>query len=467
MKQSRRCRVRKHKRTLKRGNKKKMRGGLFTVDGGDAWAAVIQMMKCKGAALSVISYSSLYGFILLLSIPEPDQRSYDNDCARFKDENGNPLYKIVFKIVLISNEKKKPTLSKFKERKKSVMNMSSFNNEANKQSYIFKEYLSTNPYKKQRTNNIKPITLGVAHYTVFDKDSYDNHFLSLLDPLSKDPDIPVVMKYIRDSMPYVTGLGVIVMNYAGNYIQDNINYEMMTLSKALDKTLIDDADPKLKTNLIHAKNKCCEYSIAQMLIMLLVFKSINTDAHSSNFLTIFYKQIPMAPSLENITTWMIDMGRLVDVKNISNEFNYNYQQYSSQYKTYYKNGPTFQGMCEVILNSTIESLFALVDEISILKWLHQFTTFITVIDCIENNATDGIPQCAFIIEYLMGSDSINDMIHLKKENVDINVLSAKYKRILEYMRFITTESAKYPDIDYSSDVYINTSLYAPIFSNNL
>jgi len=146
MKQSRRCRVRKHKRTLKRRNKKKMRGGLFTVDGGDAWAAVIKMMGCEGAALSMISYSSLYGFILLLSIPEV------SGYAKFKDENGNLVYKIVLKIVLLDDNKNKVALPRFMGTiSKSTMNTHNFSNEALKQQLVFKEYISTEeaPFKKQ------------------------------------------------------------------------------------------------------------------------------------------------------------------------------------------------------------------------------------------------------------------------------------------------------------------------------
>jgi len=485
MKQSRKRLAGKHKRTLKRGNKKKMRGGLFVIDWRtNPWDAVLEMMGCNGATLSVISYGSLYGFILLLTIPE------GSECANFKDENGNLVYKIVLKIVLLDDNKKRFILPDFMDSKKSTMTRSNFSNEALKQERVFKEYISTEeaPFKKRHTGmSIKPITLGVACNEVFDKTNYETAFLSLLSQVHRDnivEDVNRVIEYIRTSMQGVTGLGVIAMNYAGNYITDNTNYQMITLSQALKVSLDDigyttntttkkrkiDDYSILDSNLNDAKNKCCEYSIAQMLIMLLVFKSINTDAHKSNFLTIFYKQVPMVPSLENITTWMIDMGRLTDVKNISNEFNYNYQQYSSQYKTYYKNGPTFQYMCNIVLTTDISKLFdgAYIEE-NILRALHDFTTFITVIDCIVNNHTDKIPQCAFVIEYLVGSDNIDDMIHFSNwTNLYKNkALLAKYKRILEYMHFITTESAKYPGVDYSSNWYINMNRYnSPAFSND-
>jgi hypothetical protein len=295
-------------------------------------------------------------------------------------------------------------------------------------------------------------------------------------------------------MKSVTGLGVIVMNYAGNYITYNKNYQMITLSKAL-KVSLDDLGYKANTtnkkqniyddsildysildsNLNYAKYKCIEYSIAQMLILLLVFKSINTDAHKSNFLTIFYKKVPSDPSLENITTWMIDMGRLVDVENISNIFNYNYGDYSYQFNKFYGKEPFdnfYKPMCNLVLTTDISTLFdySPTKEEKILLALHSFATFITVIDCIVNNS-DRKPKCAFVIEYLVdriGSNSIDSMIHFSDKTYfyENKALLAKYKRILQYMRFIITKSAKYPDVDYADTFYINMNLYnSPAFSN--
>jgi hypothetical protein len=503
-----------------------MRGGLFTVDGGDAWAAVIKMMECAGASLSVISFGSLYGFILLLTIPEV------SECAKFKDEQGKHVYKIVLKIVLLDDNKNKVALPLFMDTtiRKSTMTTPNFSNEALKQERVFKEYISTEeapvkkrcadmsieeasvkkqrvdmsieeaPFKKRRADmSIKPITLGVACNELFDKTNYETAFLRLLSQVNGDnivKDVNSVIEYIRTSMKSVTGLrvGVIVMNYSGNYITDTTNYQMITLSKALKVSLVDLVGYKanitnkkqeiddysiLDSNLNYAKYKCIEYSIAQMLILLLVFKSINTDAHKSNFLTIFYKKVPSVPCLENITTWMIDMGRLVDVENISNIFNYNYGEYSSQFNKYYgkKQFDTFyEHMCNLVLTTNILTLFdySPTKEEEILLALHNFTTFITVIDCIVNKHTHKIPKCAFVIEYLVASNNINSMIHVFHATYADGVkekqknLLAKYKRILQYMRFIITKSAKYPDVDYSDTFYINMNRYNSLaFSDTL
>jgi hypothetical protein len=319
-----------------------------------------------------------------------------------------------------------------------VMNTDNFSNEALKQELVFKEYISTEeaPFKKQRVDmSIKPITLGVACNKVFDTTNYEKAFLGLLSQ-NRDNIVNYVIEYIRTSMERVTGLkvGVIVMNYAGNYITDNTNYQMITLSQALKVSLddigytentttkkrkIDDYSILDSNFLKYAKYKCIEYSIAQMLILLLVFKSINTDAHKSNFLTIFYKKVPSDPCLENIITWMIDMGRLVDVKNISNIFNYNYGEYSSQFNKFYGKEPSdyfYNDRCNLVLTTDIWTLFdySPTEEEKILLALHYFTTFITVIDCIVNNHRDRKPKCAFVIEYLVDlidSNRIDSMIH--------------------------------------------------------
>jgi len=324
---------------------------------------------------------------------------------------------------------------------------------------------------------IKPITLGVACNKVFDTTNYETAFLPLLSEVHRDNIVNMVIKYIHNSMQGVTGLGVIVMNYAGNYITDTTNYQMITLSQALKVSLVDLGYTTTTTTdfLEYAKYKCIEYSIAQMLILLLVFKSINTDAHKSNFLTIFYKKVPSDPSLENIITWMIDMGRLVNVENIGNSSK-NYRQYSSQFNQYYGKEPDdifYERMCNLVLTTNILKLFdySPTKEEEILLALHSFATFITVIDCIVNNHRDRKPKCAFVIEYLVdriGSNSIDSMIHFSDKTYfyENKALLAKYKRILQYMRFIITKSAKYPDVDYSDTFYINMNLYnSPAFSN--
>ena len=612
MKQSRRCRVRKHKRTLKRGNKKKMRGGLFTVERDkDEWAAVLEMMECKGASLSVISYRSLYGFILLLSIPEGTP-----SCAKFKDENGNLVYKIVLKIVLLGDEKM-ARLPSFIARNKSVMFKTGFEKEVDIQKRVF--------YETNAMNN-KPITPGVACHKVYDT-SLDHErknaktFLAKLSNLNNEPkggwvsgkgitvedaewlidkrvkvvddntnyyeadvigynvnhklsnittvaNLPINLpdkdinlfhkewfdgtkkwfyyddetwvsgknaayydanfligkkvevwdgytKYQADVIGYnvnhtlyniknrqelpinlfdkkwyyydetivipigenikdtilvrvidyitelsinhieytyynsvftnsygVAGLGVIAMNYAGNYISDGTKYQIMTLYQM---TYASNRKP-----FIDAKNKCFEYAIAQMLILSVKFKYINIDAHDSNFLTRFFQPGTREESVENIATWMIDMGRLKSIDDINKNATTYREKYNDLYKSIpeYNNnsGSPFDSHIYFISSFNIAELHSCDDKA--IKSIHKLIRIIAALDYVINEkyrykeSDDRTPQCDFILKYLVGTSNISDMIRKKLTDIDIR---DKYLRICGYITLITTKHMMHGD----------------------
>ena len=665
MKQSRRCRVRKHNRTLKRGNKKKMRGGLFALNGkkyttnSDAWSAVLEMMKCDGASLSVISYRSSYGFILLLSIPEGTPL-----CAKFKDENGKLVYKIVLKIVLLGDNEKKAIMPTFIARKKSVMSEDGINKEVKIQKQVFDE---TNAM-----NHI-PITPGVACLKVYDTNYNAKEFLDKLRNLNNDPkggwvsgkgitveyaerligervkvedsntnyeadvkDYDFIFKlkkhdesnansinansinpnsinpnlfdkkfwfngyyfindygeeewahhtnkweyfdntinkwvsgesmtnskskyyadilidnnklrvfgrdknnekvvtyysvigyniehtlyninnhtelqinifektwyyydetiktrdiensilkrvinhitelsinnknYEYDNIYGVAGFGVIAMNYAGNYISDGTNYQIMTLSQALNVSMDDLRYTTNQTNkkqkidnysivsdkLIHAKNKCIEYAIAEMLILLLVCKYINIDAHSSNFLTRFYKPGTSEQSVENIVTWMIDMGKLKSIDDIKDNATYR-EKYNDLYYSIpgynkRKRMTPYDNHIDFISSFNIAELRRYGD--NAIESIHKLITIIAALDYVINekdtykHEIDKKPQCAFILKYLINTSNIRVMIKIrymiKRKPMDTGIKS-KYLSICNYFNRIANNNIKSVD----------------------
>jgi len=467
MKQSRRCRVRKHKRTLKRRNKKKMMGGLFTVNGTeymnhDAWTAVLEMMRCPGATLSVISYDSLYGFILLLTIPE-NNPSY----VKFIDENRKPVYKIVFKIVLLGDPKK-VRLPEFNEEYKSVMTENSFVNESNNQKTFF-----------SKTNmNKKPITLGVACHEVFHKNKFSidvtdakySNFITHLNQFKTNGnpnDLDNIINYIDGCMrtsvqltdsghvinesEIIHGIGIIVMNFAGNYISDTENFNMTTLTDAIhtyDNISQTNTNNIIQQNSQYAINKCYEYAIANLLILLLEFKVVPTDAHTSNFMAMFFKNISKVPiELNNLDGYldvkMIDMAYLLNIFDISDEYKATFngtinhifppvyswgQQIMTDYYTSY---------IQELLSNNVETLSIMTSE-KIITMLHHFVIVIALIDSIKKSIvkkrqSDIIPQCSFMLYYLVGSPKMNDLILTNPMDENIQ---HKYLNIFERMKSI-------------------------------
>jgi hypothetical protein len=576
-----------------------MRGGLFVISGKDAWTAVVEMMKCEGATLSVISYRSLYGFILLLSIPE------NSSPAKFKDEYGNPVYKIVLKIVLLGDEKR-ARLPRFIARNKSVMFKSGFIKEVDIQKKVF--------YETNAMNN-KPITPGVACGKVYDTSldnertnannflvqlhtlkndrkggwvsaegitveyaewlidkrvqvldddntyyeadvigcnvnhtlsiintnanlqinlfdgtkkwnyyddgtwvsgknaaGYDANFLidkkvevwdgytkyqanvigynvnhtlynikngqklqinlfdgtkkwnyyheTIVIPIgenTKDTILVRVIDYITElsikNINYnyynsvftnsygVAGLGVIAMNYAGNYISDDTKYQIMTLYQMTSTP--NDRD---------AKNKCFEYAIAQMLILLLVCKYINIDAHDSNFLTRFFQPDTSDKSLENIVTWMIDMGRLKSIDDIINMTrNATYREkynelYYSSIPGYNKRRSPLDNHIYFISSFNIAILHSRDD--NAIKSIHKLITIIAALDYVINEkylykeSYDKTPQCDFILKYLVNTSNIRFMINKNPMDTDIK---SKYLRIWQYFNLIANNNIKSVD----------------------
>jgi len=446
-----------------------MRGGLFTVDGGDAWAAVLEMMRCPGASLSVISYDSLYGFIFLLTIPEDNP-----SCVKFKDERGNMVFKIVFKIVLLGDPKK-VRLHEFNGEYKSVMTENSFVNESNNQKTFF-----------SKTNmNKKPITLGVACHEVFRKNTFSNdimdakytNFITHLNTFKKNDDPDNIINYIdgcmttRIQLTYsghiqneseiIYGIGIIVMNFAGNYISDTENFNMTTLSDAIhiyENIYQTNTNNIIQQNSQYAINKCYEYAIANLLILLLEFKVVPTDAHTSNFMAMFFKNSSTVPivsiELNKLDSYldvkMIDLAYLLKISDINEEYkqlfngtiNHSFppvyswgQQIFTDYYTSY---------IQELISHNVETLSTMTNE-KIITMMHHFVIVIALIDAIKKSIvkkrqSDITPQCSFMLYYLVGSVKMNDLI-LTNPIVDENI-QHKYLNIFERMKSIILTTSK-------------------------
>ena len=334
-----------------------------------SWQAVYNMIKLPGASLSKISYSSLTGFIFRLDVPSNENNVQFYGLNDQKTALTKPIYNIVFKIAIISDDDsdKLPRLSitgKDEEFKKKTEILKDFKNEANAQQQIYIDTLSPNG---------NPITLSIIDFSYFDKRSTEI-LLTELDRKHNSVTVGEMLQYIRS-------------NSVESLKDRRLGMITMELAEPTYKELSD------MPNRITFNNGC-QYAIAQILILFLKSKKMNYDLHAGNVLASTNSKTP--------GTVLIDFGRVQDFnKDI-------YEQIEDDYKEL--TGRDYDTDLTEYTNYTITDLYISRNnpEETVVTKMANIIQFISYMDYIMNSINFNMkgsydrPQLIALLQYLYG-----------------------------------------------------------------
>ena len=277
----------------------------------NSWQAVYKMICLPDAKLSYISYSSLTGFIFRLDVPNIESNTEFYGLNDKKSALTKPIYSIVFKLAIISNDvhdKLNPLIITEKNAafNKKTENLRDFKKEADTQQQIYIDTLSPNG---------NPITLSIIDFSHFDKRS-TRILLMELNKKHTSRTISEMLRYIGlNCLEHSKNrrLGMITMELA-----EPTYTELSKISIGSDEYISG-----------------CQHAIAQTIILFVKSKKLNFDSHTGNVLA------STTPS--NPGTVLIDFGRVLDFntdiyENIKEYYNQltgrNYDHDLATYKKY-------------------------------------------------------------------------------------------------------------------------------------
>ena len=172
-------------------NKKQMRkfsGGVRQIDlSVSSFFAVLLMICARGATLTLISYSSLKGFVFRLVIPTHLYSQFFTLNPQ-KTAFNKPVVTLILKFEILSRDEEglSPLIVNGKSYTKVTDRIIDFHNEAKTQQNIYKDTLWPNGH---------PTTLSVADFSYFDIAGAD----ILLEKLHgiADPSSKVILEYLH------------------------------------------------------------------------------------------------------------------------------------------------------------------------------------------------------------------------------------------------------------------------------
>ena len=278
-------------------NKKQMRkfsGGVRQIDlSVSSFFAVLLMICARGATLTLISYSSLKGFVFRLVIPT-------HLCSQFftlnpqKTAFNKPVVTLILKFEILSRDEEglSPLIVNGKSYTKVTDRIIDFHNEAKTQQNIYKDTLWPNGH---------PTTLSVADFSYFDIAGAD----ILLEKLHgiADPSSKVILEYLHAELVsnvsraqygytvYPRHLGMIAMEEASE--------GFMTIAQIVQSNGNREA---LKFD--------CLYAFAENIILFVKLKLLNYDCNRSNVMG--------NPTDIDVNTLdraeLIDFGRILNIR---------------------------------------------------------------------------------------------------------------------------------------------------------
>lgn len=274
-----------NRKTRRRKYSKKMKGGFFkTRDDLTMYQCITNMIKSNGAKLTMISFSSLSGFIFKLNV------THNEDNIYFRDfESKKPVYTIILKIAIISDTPIYSTYTNIYRNvfQKKTETRDDFTKEYDTQNNIYLKTLEMNRV------NICPSVMGLLFLNNNEKNQF---FLNVA---------PICGKIGEECVNMLTFL------YNNSLNKDNKIGEIGII-------LMEFVDEKKYMLLSNISNPVIKkynilYTLAEMVVLFIHLKLINFDSHGFNI----FGNIEM-----NRQSFMIDFGRILDFKK-NNENNYN------------------------------------------------------------------------------------------------------------------------------------------------
>lgn len=358
-----------------------------------SWQAVYKMICVPGASISVISYSSIAGFIFKLDVPNDPINSeflgLNEDGTAFN----NPIYSLVFKFAILNNSNTKDKLSRQLE----------IIDESGVKQYIYKEiptlrefmyeaHIQQEIYKTTLYPVGRPITIGIIDFAYFDR-SFAVKLIQKLKTLqNKDAIVNTILNYLANNVSGDRILGLITM--------DLVNNDFIQLYKVVEE---------IKNNVIIDSD--FNYSISQILLLFTKAKIINYDCHSGNILASV--NIPLLPRNEvpEARSVLIDFGRVLRLNGAK------YEKIEPQIRSKYdaiqgqgSYGRDITEMNEMEFTDLYVTAYVAID--IVIERMHKIIRFISCIDYIMNDIYYGIskksdirgPQMLRILKYLYSDD---------------------------------------------------------------
>tara|TARA_B100000925_G_scaffold291356_1_gene279128 strand:- start:3694 stop:5106 length:1413 start_codon:yes stop_codon:yes gene_type:complete len=263
---------------------------------------VYKMIISKSAKISCLTYSSLYGFILKLTV-DPDDSEYLN--LNEKGDFESIQTEFIVKIAVIS-ESKESNLPLFKDTSKKTNLRVDFLNEAKSQMEI---------YSKSIIGNKNPVCPGVADVHIGPVD-----IVYIIKKKCIDEDSKEICSIITKLLNKYEKLRVGIMTMA--IFPDN-----MTLSEYLKHNYLKD--PNDFTNKFRTSNMALKV-ICKLIILLLRCEYIHHDLHAGNVLVssktddVVIIDFGRVSSLSETSKWLKDyspssLQRFYDSINIQDE----------------------------------------------------------------------------------------------------------------------------------------------------
>lgn len=249
-----------------------IQGGLKARKELKGFDNVYKMIISKSAKISCLTYSSLYGFILKLTV-DPDDSEYLNLDEKGDFESIQTEY--ILKIAVIS-ESKESNLPLFKDTSKKTNMRVDFLKEAKSQMEIF---------SKSIIGNKNPICPGVADVHIGPIDIVYLIKKKCIDEDSKEI-CSILVKLLNKYEPLRVGIMTMAI------FPDN-----MTLSDYLKQNYLKD--PKDFTNKFRTSNMTLKV-ICKLIILLLRCEYVHHDLHAGNILV----------SSKTDDVMIIDFGRV-------------------------------------------------------------------------------------------------------------------------------------------------------------
>lgn len=353
-----------------------------------SFQAVMNMLNTSGAQITLVSYTSIAGFVFKLEIlkdaPEKVEFYGINEQTRRLTV---PVHCLIIKFALISWIDSLPDIQITGDTQgysKECMELSKYKIEAKSQQDIFIKTLSPSG---------NPICPAIVDFSHFDKESaktFLNKCKSLTTTGTKAEEVFNYIIRVITKKNY-THLGMITMEIADDYIE---------LSK-IPNTTADEQK---------IKDKMMIYSIAQIIILFVKLKIINYDAHTENILANETKE----------KTTLIDFGRIVDFSDIP------FTKYGTQIIQKYETitGTKFDDDLDELRKIKITDLFYYDDNKpttqqknkTIIETLNKLLKFIAFVDYSTNaiyfpdsfrTANKNRPQMNSLLKYVYGEPNIS------------------------------------------------------------
>jgi hypothetical protein len=177
-----------------------------------SWQAVYKMVCVEGASLTVISFHSITGFIFKLDVPQSPENSEFYGLNEDGTAFNNPIYSLVFKFVIISNNDKDELKRPFELTDENGQKNTFKKEMLTLREIMYEAYIQQEIYKKTLYPVGRPITIGILDFAYFDKTFAEKLVQKLYTLQNKNAEVRPMLNYLLSHVKGDRLLGLITMD---------------------------------------------------------------------------------------------------------------------------------------------------------------------------------------------------------------------------------------------------------------